>query len=89
MQWSGPEKGLLQALIQVAVAMHHSRRGNRAGAASLLCRAQARLESYTATSGGIDVDKLRDEVADWLHALEIRAECAHREAPRILLVSRE
>ena len=84
--WSGPEKSLLQALIQLAVAMHHLRRGNRAGAASLLQRALRRLEDYPAISGGVAVGALRGDIAAWLTAIRDNTECAGRDTPRILLV---
>lgn len=71
--WLGlqePEKSFLQGLIQVAAAFHHLRRGNAAGAISLLSRALRRIESRPAVFGGIAVEPLRAEVRDWLRRLE-------------------
>lgn len=65
-----PEKSFLQGLIQVTVAMHHYRNGNRAGALSLLRRALRRLEQCPARFGGIDLALLRTDVQAWLDALE-------------------
>ena len=65
-----PERLFLQALIQVSVAMHHYRQGNRAGALSLLQRALRKLDGYPACFGGIDVASLREDARAWLLALE-------------------
>ena len=71
--WLGleePEKGFLQALIQVTAAFHHYYRGNRVGAASLLRRALRRLEVCPAEFGGICTGNVREEVRAWLRAIE-------------------
>jgi predicted metal-dependent hydrolase len=68
---SEPEKTFLQALIQMAGALHHFRRSNRRGATSLLKAALRRLDLYTASFQGVEVAPLRDEVRAWLQALEI------------------
>jgi predicted metal-dependent hydrolase len=65
-----PEKNFLQALIQLTAAFHHLQAGNRAGAVSLLRRTRARLERCPACFGGIAAACLRDEVSEWLRALE-------------------
>lgn len=65
-----PEKSFLQALIQVSAAFHHYRRGNVAGAVSLLTRALRRLERCDASFAGIAVEKLRVGVRGWLLGLE-------------------
>jgi predicted metal-dependent hydrolase len=80
---SGQEKLFLQALIQIAVAMHHRLSGNRAGAVALLGRALQRLENCPPAFCGIAVAPLRTEAAAWRSALESGAACADREAPRI------
>ncbi len=64
-----PEKRFLQSLIQVTVAFHHLSRGNRVGAASLLTRAMAKLEDVPAQFGGVEVGRLRVEIAEWLATL--------------------
>ncbi len=66
----GPEKRFLQALIQIAVAMHHFQQGNRRGAASLLARALRRLEEFPAACCGIDAEQLRTSLLAWQEALE-------------------
>ena len=54
------ERGLWRALAQLAVGLTHGRRGNRSGAATLLRRGAANLDSYAGTAPyGIDVDGLR------------------------------
>jgi uncharacterized protein len=71
--WLGleePEKSFLQALIQVTAAFHHYKNGNAAGAASLLQRALRRLETCPAEFGGVAVGPLREEVQEWVRALE-------------------
>ncbi len=40
-----PEKLAVQALVQLAVALHHLANGNRAGAASVLAKAQRKLSA--------------------------------------------
>ena len=69
-QLADPERLFLQALIQVTVAMHHFHNANRAGALSLLRRAQGKLEKYPEQFGGVDVSNLRNDVRAWLLALE-------------------
>jgi predicted metal-dependent hydrolase len=82
----GPQKNLLQALIQIAVALHHFYAGNRTGATSLLRRVLQQLEAFPACFSGIAVAQLRYDVAEWVAALEDGAECADRTPPRIQLV---
>lgn len=67
--WQGPEKPFLQALIQIAVAMHHFQHGNRAGAASLLARALRRLEPFPSVFAGIELQPLRASLQAWIQAL--------------------
>ena len=64
-----PEKTFLQSLIQITAAFEHFRRGEPAGAASLLRRSLARLENYPVTFSGVDVDELRTSLRQWLAAL--------------------
>jgi predicted metal-dependent hydrolase len=67
----GPEKSFLQALIQMAGGFHHLQRGNLQGAAALLSAALRRLEAYPARFAGMDVARLRGELAEWLEALKV------------------
>jgi predicted metal-dependent hydrolase len=47
----GPRRDLLQALVHVAVAREHARRGNQAGAALQAGKARARLAAAGALEG--------------------------------------
>jgi hypothetical protein len=72
-----PERKFLQALIQVAVALHHHSRGNLVGAKSLLGRAARNLEPYPERFGGVDLAALRKSLNAWSTAL-----AKARPAPR-------
>jgi predicted metal-dependent hydrolase len=61
----GPEKPFLQALIQLAAALHHFQRGNSRGAASLMQTALHRLEPHPDSFEGIAVASLCQEIAEW------------------------
>ena len=65
-----PEKTFLQALIQVAAAFHHFRRGNPEGTRLLLQAALRRLEIYPDSFAGVSVILLSEGIREWLHALE-------------------
>lgn len=67
-----PEKTFLQLLIQVAAAFHHLQRGNPRGTESLLRRAQRKIDPVASSCGGIMLEPLRNEIEDWLRALEKR-----------------
>lgn len=64
------EKKFLQGLIQVAVALHHHRRGNIHGARSLLARAQRNLSDYPDFYAGIEVANIRSQIAACRQAIE-------------------
>ena len=66
---TGPEKKFLQALIQIAVGLHHHSRGNQRGALSLLARATRNLEAYPEVYGGLRLAPLRKHLEAWNHAL--------------------
>jgi len=66
---TGPEKKFLQALIQIAVGLHHHSRGNQRGARSLLARATRNLEPYPEVFGGLRLAPLRRHLEAWNHAL--------------------
>jgi predicted metal-dependent hydrolase len=68
-----PEKMFLQGLIQVTAAFHHLQRNNPLGTARLLRAALGRLERYPACFGGISVNLLRNDIREWLQALETGA----------------
>ncbi|MGH9603612.1 MAG: aminotransferase class I/II-fold pyridoxal phosphate-dependent enzyme [Terriglobales bacterium] len=65
-----PAKRFLQALIQIAVGLHHHSTGNTTGARSLLARGGAKLERYPDAYCGLDVQALRAAVEGWRHSLE-------------------
>jgi uncharacterized protein len=73
----------LQGLIQVTAAFHHLQRNNPAGTRRLLQRALARLEPYPASFGSISVALLRDDMREWLEALEMGAPAPQFGCPRI------
>lgn len=66
-----PDKTFLQAIIQVTAAFHHLQRGNLCGVASLLNKALGRLDKFPPTYGGIEVERLRENIRQWLKALEM------------------
>jgi predicted metal-dependent hydrolase len=66
---SGPEKKFLQALIQLAVALHHHSKGNLRGARSLLARSARNLKAYPAEFHGIAVGRVLHEISEWESAL--------------------
>jgi predicted metal-dependent hydrolase len=71
--WSGvrgPSRDFFQGLIQVAVGFYHLSNANQRGAVTLLGRGLQRLGRYGAAFGGLDLDRLRREVADWLSRVE-------------------
>src|SRR5215469_9231268 len=51
----GPEKLLVQALVQSAVALHHASTGNYVGARSVMERSIGNMASYRRHFGGVDV----------------------------------
>jgi uncharacterized protein len=61
----GPPKSFLQALIQLAAALHHFQRGNSRGALSLMQTALHRLEPHPVSFGGIAVASLCEEICEW------------------------
>jgi predicted metal-dependent hydrolase len=56
------EKRFLQGLIQIAVALHHHRRGNLEGARSLLARAHRNLAIYADAYNGVDLMAVRNSI---------------------------
>jgi predicted metal-dependent hydrolase len=68
-----PDKMFLQGLIQVTAAFYHLQRNNPQGTARLLQAALRRLEPYPASFGAISVAELRNDIREWLKALEAGA----------------
>jgi predicted metal-dependent hydrolase len=64
-----PDKTFLQGIIQVAAGFHHSARGNRAGAESLVRAGLKKLERFSADYHGLQLDAFRVAVGEWLTAL--------------------
>ncbi len=59
------ERGLWQALAQLAAAFVHAERGRWRPAVRLLGRVERNLGPYPATYQGVDVDALRDAAQQW------------------------
>lgn len=59
----GATRHLLQALIQLTVALHHRERGNLSGADALLERAQGHLEQVPAPACFLDPRRLETAIA--------------------------
>lgn len=78
-----PEKNFLQALIQTTAAFHHFQERNDRGTASLLRKVLRRLEPYPAHFGGINLQQLREDVREWLQAMENQAAERPENFPRI------
>jgi len=71
---SGPERRVLQGLIQVAVAHVHLERANLRGATILLGEGLGRISGPSVDDLGLDLQALRDQVSARLHALQNGAE---------------
>ena len=82
----GPEKALLQGLIQVAAAFHHYERGNLLGTQLTFQKALLRLDPLPAEFGGIAVALLRDDIHGCLNKLQAAPQPAKLAPARILLV---
>jgi predicted metal-dependent hydrolase len=81
-----PEKSFLQALIQMTAAFHHLQTGNQIGTVSLLKRTSRRLATCPETFAGIAVAPLREEISDWLSALEAQTSNLPEAPPHLHLV---
>ena len=64
----GPSRGLLQALIQTAAALHQAQRGKRSGAQRLLTRALAGLKQQPSQWAGLDVEGFAERLRAWAAA---------------------
>ena len=58
-----------QALVQIAVAMHHHSTGNLNGSRSVLTRAIRNITPFEQGFEGLDLDDLRQQLAAWSSAL--------------------
>lgn len=84
LQSYGDRKKFLQGLIQVAVALHHLRNGNLAGAQRLLAAAVEKLSGPVPDSETIDVDALRAALAPLRKQLSAGEMPGNWQAPQIL-----
>ena len=64
------ERKFLQGLIQVAVALHHYRNGNLAGASSVLRRAAGNLGAYPDGFRGVALAPLLRSLEEWQLAID-------------------
>lgn len=78
-----PERTFLQGLIQLAAAFHHSTRGNRAGAQSLLEAGLGKLDQFPATHRGLALAKLRAAARCWIAALASGGDPGPGKPPKI------
>ncbi len=79
----GPERAVLQGILQVAVAHLHLERGNRHGATVLLGEGLGRLRPYGTTALGLDLVSLTTAVAARLRALQQQGDPAAEPLPRL------
>lgn len=66
------EARFYQGLIQLAGAFVHLQKGRAEPARALLRRCGEQWEGYPARYAGLDLTRLRGQVADWLAAVEAR-----------------
>lgn len=64
------EARFYQGLIQLAGAFVHWQQGRPGPARSLLCRSREQWEGYPGRYAGLDLTRLRGQVAEWLVAVE-------------------
>ena len=83
LELSGERKKFLQGLIQVAVALHHLRNGNRVGAERLLAAAVEKLAGDSPEREIIDVDALLAALAPLRQHLGTGESCNETTTPQI------
>lgn len=66
----GPRRLFLQALIQIAVGLYHSQRGNPAGASGQLRKGLSKLAEYLPACEGIDTARLHKDALAALERIE-------------------
>ena len=81
MESSGARHAFLQCLIQVAVALYHSKRDNFAGARKLFASCLNYLERGRPEATLIDLDQLKNLVLDFEIALQKRSQGIMEELP--------
>ncbi|PIG90730.1 DUF309 domain-containing protein [Gloeocapsopsis sp. IPPAS B-1203] len=70
MEASDPEKTFYQGILQLAVALYHLGNSNWRGAVILLGEGTNKLQRYSPTFGGIDVEELIDSSCQLLTQLQ-------------------
>ncbi|QEY31616.1 DUF309 domain-containing protein [Synechococcus sp. RSCCF101] len=81
---SGPQRVLLQGLLQIAVAHLHLERGNSRGATMLMGEGLGRLRGSGDEACGIDLTRLRETVQDRLTALQNGADPTALPLPELV-----
>ena len=85
---SGEQKKFLQGLIQVAVALHHLRNGNRVGAARLLEAGIEKLSESVPERESVDVAALLEVLAPLRERLRAGETSGDWPSPQILSKAR-
>ena len=75
----GPDRELLQGLIQLAVSLEHWRRGNPRGARGQWTKAQGHLADLPPVHGGVALAELLDQFRALWEALDLDA-AVHAQA---------
>ena len=81
----GPEAGLYRLLLQLAVAYLHLQRGNLRGARKMLLRLRRWLHPLPDACRGVDIARLRVQIAELQAAVDAAAEDSSRKVPAGLL----
>ena len=79
----GPERQLLQGILQVAVAEVHLENSNKNGATILYGEALGRLKKYQLTNVGLDIVGLCKCIAMRLELLQIGKDLASTSVPAL------
>jgi predicted metal-dependent hydrolase len=61
--YRGVDRDFYKGLIQAAVAFHHARSGNLAGASAVARRARGHLAPYAPRHGAVDVEGMLDRLS--------------------------
>lgn len=83
---SQPDKTFLQGIIQSAAAFHHHARGNRNGARSLLAAALQKLDRFSGSYRGLNLDDFRAACRRFLDVAPSRPACVPPPPPQIRFV---
>jgi predicted metal-dependent hydrolase len=83
----GPDRVVLQALLQIAVAQFHLERGNVHGATVLMGEGLGRLTPFPERTLGLDLGALRVLVSARLHCLQRNGDPSGLPLPSLALIS--